>query len=341
MTPEEMLRASGRRFGTCCSLYFQGLINRGSITPTCTYLELPPDLADSDRALEEYTQEDLWKLAAPNYSLLVHGQTGGEGCLLRDLVLDRFLDQLAKSPIVHGRNVLDVGCGEGRLLAKLRPQTRNVVGLELVEDVTPSLGVLDCIVRGSVYDAPRLLGRDKFDLAVMNLLVFWLADLDLALRSVSEVLAPGGQLVITTTPPEFTKNGDWVLTGGAYNWIVTVPLRRDRMLTMINRAVGPLWFYPRSSAEILDAAGKNGLRCSGAENLYLDSYLSREELSQVLLNHPSLRRHQMLPAFTTFTFIKCEVQLGGCTPAPFPDRASCGMEPLSVTAISEAQRKLS
>lgn len=303
-TPEEMLRASGRIFGTCCSLYLQGLINRGCIAPTCAYLEIPPDVADSSRRIEDYTPEELWNLAAPNYSLLVRGQTGGEGHLLRNLVLDRYLTDLVERRVVGGSNFVDIGCGEGRLLDSIKGRTNRAVGLELVDTITPTPGIADCIVYGSVYDAPKLLGEAHFDWAVMNLLLFWLPDLDAALQSISALLRRGGQVVLTTTPPEFTKNGDWVLTGGDYNWIVTAPLRRDRMLTMINRSVGPLWFYPRSTTDILDSAARNGLRCSGAANLYLDTYLTRKELRQVLQQHPSLRRHQMLPAFCAFEFAK-------------------------------------
>jgi SAM-dependent methyltransferase len=303
-TPEQMLEASGRRIGTCCSLYFQGLINRGCIAPTCTYLEIPPDIADSGRPLEKYTPDELWKLAAPNYSLLIRGLTGGEGHLLRNLILDRFLGEFIDQHVTPDAKVIDVGCGEGRFLENLRRKTNRAVGLELVDAISPSPTALECIFHGSAYEAPRLIERADFDLAVMNLLVFWLADLDSAFEAIGKLLIPGGHVLLTSTPPEFTKNGNWVLKNGNYNWITTGALRRDRMLTMINRSVGPVWFYPRSTANILDSAAKTGLRCDGATDLYLDSFLTRQELEKVLQQYPYLRRHQILPAFCALTFSK-------------------------------------
>ncbi len=303
-TPEEMLEASGRRLGTCCSLYFQGLINRGCIAPTCNYLEIPPEIADSGRPLENYTPDELWRLAAPNYSLLVHGLTGGEGHLVRNLVLDRFLAQFIDRHVTCEARVIDVGCGEGRLLERLRRKTNRAIGLELVEASSTSPAAAEYIFHGSAYDARRLIGRADFDLAIMNLLVFWLADLDAAFRAVGELLIPRGRVVLTSTPPEFTKNGNWVLTDGNYNWVTTGALRRDRILTMINRSVGPLWFYPRSTANILNSAAKAGLRCDGATDLYLDTFLTGPELGKVLQQYPYLRRHQMLPAFCALTFSK-------------------------------------
>lgn len=304
MTPDEMLEASGRRCGTCCSLYLQGLINCGRITPTCIYLELPPDLADSDQTLGEYSPEELWRLAAPNYALLERGETGGEGHILRGLILDRFLDSFLDSQVTPATRVLDAGCGEGGVLERVASRTQLGVGLELVDRLPARETVAKKVVRGNLYDAPRLFGHSQFDLVILNLMVFWLEDLDSAAASISGVLSENGCVLVTTTPPEFTKNGDWILTGGGFNWVVKRPLRRERMLTMINRCVGPLWFYPRCIADILTSFGSKGLYCTGAKQLYLDTYVNDEELFQVLEQNLSLRRHQMLPAFTAITFKK-------------------------------------
>lgn len=304
MTPEEMLEANGRKCGTCCSLYFQGLINFGRLSSTYHYLELPPELADSDRSLEEYTPAELWRLAAPNYPLLIRGETGGDGHILRNLILDRFLNSFIDLELTPATRVLDMGCGEGGVLEQIASRTDLVVGLEMVNPLPVRATVAKNVVRGNIYDAPRFFGKGQFDFVILNLMLFWLADLDSAAASISQVLSQNGRVLVTTTPPEFTKNGDWILSGDDFNWVVKKPLRRDRMLTMINRCVGPLWLYPRCTADILSSFGSQGLYCMGAKQLYLDSYLGPEELSHTLEQNPMLKRHQMLPAFTAFTFKK-------------------------------------
>jgi SAM-dependent methyltransferase len=310
MTPFEFLQKNNLKCGTCVSLYFQKLVESGDLPSTIYYLEVPPELADSGRALEDYSPEELWRLAAPNYSLLLKGKAGGEGHLIRGLTLDRFLHNFVDREILKKTRVLDVGSGNGAILEKILKKTQNAYGLELVEDLHVRPTVTKHIVKGNLYNIPANLRKMQFDWVVLNLLLNWLPDLDAACSCVSSLLSSRGKVLVTVTPPEFTKNGQWETRNSRYNWVMTEPLRRARALAMINRTVGPLWFYPRSTIDVIQTFCANGLSCIGGKEIYIDSYLSSEELKNVLSSHPSLVRHEMLPMFTVLFFSKTEKKRG-------------------------------
>lgn len=303
-TPFEFLQKNNHMCGTCVSLYFQNLVKRGDLPPTIYYLEVPPELADSKRALEDYSPEELWRLAAPNYSLLMKGNAGGEGHFIRAFTLDRFLENFINKESRKEIRVLDLGSGDGALLEKILENTQHAYGLELVEDLPVRSAVVKHIIRGNLYNVPVTLRRKRFDWIVLNLMLHWLPDLNGACSCISSLLSNRGKVLVTVTPPEFTKNGQWERRDDGFTWVMTEPLRRGRSLAMINRTVGPLWFYPRSTIDVIRTFGWNGLSCISGQEIYIDSYLSPEERKNVLISHPSLVRHEMLPVFTVFVFSK-------------------------------------
>src|SRR5919205_1489333 len=91
-TPEEFLDSTHGLCGTCVSLYFESLWRLRSIPSALKYLELVPEIADSNRNLDSYDYQELWELAAGNYSLLLRDKTGGDGITIRSLTLEKFLD---------------------------------------------------------------------------------------------------------------------------------------------------------------------------------------------------------------------------------------------------------
>jgi hypothetical protein len=129
-------------------------------------------------------------------------------------------------------------------------------------------------------------------------------NLNKVVTAIRSLLVKNGKVLVTMPPPEFSKNGKWLKKKDIFNWLITKPSRRKEELVMINRLVGPVWFYPRSTVDILNSFGKNGLYCINAEHIYLDSYLTRKERLKILKSYPALVRHEMLPAFTALTFIK-------------------------------------
>jgi SAM-dependent methyltransferase len=282
LTPSEFLKKNNHRCGTSVSLYFQNLVKRGDLPSTIYYLEVPPELADSLRPLEDDSPEELWRLAAPNYSLLQRGKTGEDGYLIRALTLDRFLREFVDKQIREETRVLEVGSGDGAALKNILERTKHAYGLELVKDLPVKPAVAKHIFRGNLYNIPVTLRNMLFDWVVLNLLLYWLPDLEKACSCISSLLSERGKVLVTVTPPEFTKNGQWERQGSNFTWVMTEPLRRGRSLAMINRTVGPLWFYPRSTIDIIQTFGANGLFCTGGREIYIDSYLSPEEHKSVL-----------------------------------------------------------
>jgi SAM-dependent methyltransferase len=304
-SPAQFLEVSGRICGTCSSLYLQSLVNRGVLPSTVEYLEISPEIADSDRKLENYSPDELWRLAGQNYSLLLEGKIGGDGHFIRSLTLDRFLDSFIRKEIKRGVRVLDLGCGEGRFLEKIGNRTEFARGLELVESVLKEQRIpLERVKVGNLYDASKIFRDLRFDWVVLNLMLQYIPNLNKAARVIRSLLVENGKVLVTMTTPEFTKNGQWIKEKDKFNWFITKPLRRERVLAMINRLVGPVWLYPRSTIDFLNIFGKNRLYCIDGQHIYLDTYLSPGELSKVLKAYPSLIRHEMLPAFTVLKFVK-------------------------------------
>jgi SAM-dependent methyltransferase len=305
LSTTELLEVTGGVFGACISLYFQSLVNLGILPSTVEYLEVPPEIADSDRKLEDYSPEELWELAGLNYPLLLKGEYGGDGHFIRILTIEKKLEEFIGKEISQGVKVLDLGCGDGSLLEKIGNKTEFAYGLELVGNILENHKTTSKRVYvGTLYDAPGIFKDICFDWVILNLVLSWISNLEDAVRAIRLLLRKNGKVLVTLTPPEFTKNGQWIKKNDKFYWLTTKPLRREKELKMINRLIGPLWFYPRSTIDYLNIFGNKGLYCIGAKEIYIDTYLSAEEYSKVLRIYPSLIRHQMLPVFTILKFIK-------------------------------------
>ncbi len=300
--PAQVLSKNNGFCGTCISLYFQGLINNERLPSTFSYMEIPPEIADSERLLKEYTAEELWTLASPNYSLLLEDKTGGEGNLIRSLTLDHYLERFVNNYIEPNYHVLDLGCGTGHFLKFVQQKTTSIIGIDLYLDRNCNADLKNTIRKGNIENSEDLLNNQLFDFIFLNLMIFWLPDLDSVCSTIKKKLKPNGRILVTTTHPEYTKNGEWKKAKDNYYWITKEPLRRAPFLTMINRCVGPLWFYPRSTIEILKAFTQNKFHCIDFEEIFLDTYLSKQKLKKILLKSPSLNRHLKVPNFVAYIF---------------------------------------
>jgi len=95
---------------------------------------------------------------------------------------------------IRGWRVLDLGCGDGRLTARLRDQGASVVGVDASADMVRS-------ARDRGIEAFRVDGHDldfdsEFDAVFSNAAIHWMRrDPDRVLRNVHRSLKPGGLFV--------------------------------------------------------------------------------------------------------------------------------------------------
>jgi len=136
------------------------------------------------------------RLLAERYDLVSDGQFNNGLILVKKL------------GIKPGHNVLDIGCGTGRLtlhVARIVGSNGKVVGID------PSAQRIE-VARRKVRDAPFLnvsfeIGNsndlyrfedDSFDIVYLNIVLHWIQEKEDALSQIYRVLKPGGRLGITT-----------------------------------------------------------------------------------------------------------------------------------------------
>jgi 2-polyprenyl-3-methyl-5-hydroxy-6-metoxy-1,4-benzoquinol methylase len=108
-------------------------------------------------------------------------------------------------------SLLDVGCGDGVLMARVAPEFARVAGVDadrraiaLAQERLSPLG--NCDVRHVAgYDLPY--ADCTFDVVTSADVVEHLTDPDSHLREIHRVLGPGGALVLTT--PKWKPDGKW------------------------------------------------------------------------------------------------------------------------------------
>lgn len=287
--------------GTCVALLTRTMIERGELDYSLQFIEVPPDIADSKRPIEDYSPSELWAREAFSYATLRSQGFESDAEYIRDLTLERFLDRYfsSRKPL----RVLDVGCGQGDLVAKLKKAGHDASGIDLQPDPLKKHPDLDLRV-GDIDRLTESFPDQKYDLVVLNMVVQWIEDLEHVASQIMAILDVGGCVLISLVPPEHAKNGEWELRDGQFQRLTTAPLRRGQFLSMIGHSVGPLWYFPRTIPEYIHIFGKCGLPCSDATYIFIDSFLSPKELEDVLREHPELTRHQLIPTFLTMEFRK-------------------------------------
>lgn len=293
VTPEEVLGLVEGITGTCGSLLVQELIARGLIDPAIQYLELSPELYAARDELDSWPSQKLWMNAAEDYRLLLEGKSGGSGHRMRLLIHDPCVESFVNA-LPHRSRIIDIGAGGG-WLAEVAGQ-HEVVSVDYAPPFGVSTRTMDATREVPVSEEP------PFDAAVMSLVVQWVDDLGALAQSVAHLVRPGGQALVTLTPPHFTKNGSFIDLLEDPKWVQSEPTRRLPFLTMINHTVGPVRLFPWSVPDVVTTFASAGLTCVRMRQLFLDSYLSFEDVSAELALNPSLSRHLKFPAFLEIVF---------------------------------------
>jgi SAM-dependent methyltransferase len=148
----------------------------------------------------------------------------------------RFVADLG-SPVLEllapqqGERILDLGCGDGALTAKLAPLVAAVVGI----DSSPEL-IAAARERGldaRLGDAHELPFADEFDAVFSNAALHWMTAPERVVRGVARALRPGGRFV-----------GEL----GGHGNVAAIRVALAAELGMRGRAVAAPWYFPTADA---------------------------------------------------------------------------------------------
>ena len=113
--------------------------------------------------------------------------------------------------------LLDIGCGEGHTLANFHSRGWNVKGLDfsVYGCEANNRSMVDHLTQGDVFASVKRLIKDqeKFDVVIMNNFLEHALDPATVLADASELLNPGGMLVIQV-PNDFSELQNFLLDEG-------------------------------------------------------------------------------------------------------------------------------
>ena len=112
---------------------------------------------------------------------------------------------------VHGRRVLDAGCGSGPLAEALRAKGAIVTGFDsspaMVELARQRLGE-DADLQVADLSRPLPYADGAFDDVVVSLVLHYLQDWTAPLAELRRVLKPGGRLLLSVNHPRILESSD-------------------------------------------------------------------------------------------------------------------------------------
>lgn len=115
----------------------------------------------------------------------------------------------ATSPMVRG-DLLEIGCGEGRGISLLRPQSNSYTAVDKIATVIDKLSQENPDSRFLAMNLPPLSGLkdNSFDTVVSFQVIEHIADDKGYLKEIARVLKPGGKAYITTPnrPMSLSRN---------------------------------------------------------------------------------------------------------------------------------------
>ena len=133
----------------------------------------------------------------------------GRGDPSREGLLDEWM--LNTIGDVRGKDVIDLGCGEGRFCRMLRDRGANVTGVDMCEELLAEAKKLDPAGRYALGDMQKLsdVSDASFDLAISYITLVDVTDHAAAIGEAIRVLRPGGRFVVCNLAPMVTAGMGW------------------------------------------------------------------------------------------------------------------------------------
>ncbi len=140
-----------------------------------------------------------WAEASETYLNFYHSE---QDRLRRELVSPI----LARAADPAGKNILDLGCGEGYFARFLKSQNAaSVIGADVAQGLVAEAQRQDPDGEYLVYDLMRnpVFGNEKFDVVICNMVLMDIPDLNLAFNKIASFLRNGGKLVASIQNPYY------------------------------------------------------------------------------------------------------------------------------------------
>jgi SAM-dependent methyltransferase len=109
--------------------------------------------------------------------------------------------------------ILDVGCGEGRLMAVLSNAGAEMVGIDLLDGLLATAREHGVVVIGELPDLSMFVDS-AFDGAIISLVLEHLEDHAAMFTELARVVHPGGSLVLVVNHPTYTAPGSAPIQDG-------------------------------------------------------------------------------------------------------------------------------
>ncbi len=136
-------------------------------------------------------------------------EQGSEGDWSRRAILDPAVGELLNN--LNGRDVLDLGCGEGRYSRIMQAKGATVSGIDPVPQFIAharSLDTTSTYVEGTAESLP--FADNSFNVVLSYLSIVDIEDLGAAAQEIRRVIRDGGELIIATLSNMASTTSGWV-----------------------------------------------------------------------------------------------------------------------------------